>query len=155
MIDDLKFKAPFTSIISGPSGSGKSSFCIRFLQNLHTLCTERHFPGGITWCYSERAAVPSLAGLNVSFHDGVPDKIGDAQCRPCLVILDDLLNVGYSEQVCDLFTKGSHHRNISMKLITQNLFHQRLYCRNISLNAKYLVQLKTVWDKRQFMHLAS
>jgi hypothetical protein len=26
--------------------------------------------------------------------------------------------------VCDLFTKGSHHRNISVVLITQNLFHQ-------------------------------
>ena len=26
VIDDLKFKAPFTCIISGPSGSGKSTF---------------------------------------------------------------------------------------------------------------------------------
>ena len=40
-----------------------------------------------------------------------------------------------------------------MILITQNVFHQGRYCRNISLNAKYLVQLKTVRDK--FMHLAS
>ena len=119
MTDDLKFKAPFTCIISGPRGSGKSSFCIRFLQNLDTLCTERHFSGGIIWCYSERAVVPSLAGLNVRFHEGVPEKIGDAQGRkPCLVILDDLLYVVYSEQVCDLFTKGSHHRNISVILIT-------------------------------------
>ena len=95
MIDDLKFKAPFTCIISGPSGSGKSSFCIQFLQNLETLCTKSHFSGGITWCYSERAAVPSssLAGLIVRFHEGVPEKIGDAQGgKPCLVILDDLLN---------------------------------------------------------------
>ena len=157
MTDDLKFKAPFTCIISGPSGSGKSSFCIRFLQNLKTLCTKSHFSGGITWCYSERAAVPSLPGLNVRFHEGVPEKIGDAQGgggKPCLVILDDLLNTVYSEQVCDLFTKGSHHRNISVILITQNLFHQGKYCRDISLNAKYLVQLKTVRDKQQFMHLA-
>ena len=70
------------------------------------------------------------------------------------MILDDLLNVVYSEQVCDLFTKGSHHRNISVILITQNLFHQGKYCRDISLNAKYSVQLKTVRDKQQFMHLA-
>ena len=39
-----------------------------------------------------------------------------------------------------------------MILITQNLFHQGKYCRDISLNAKYLVQLKTVRDKQQFMH---
>ena len=41
-----------------------------------------------------------------------------------------------------------------MILITQNLFHQGQFCRDISLNAKYLVQLKTVRDKNQFMHLA-
>ena len=131
MTDDLKFKAPFTYIISGPSRSGKSSFCIPFLQNIDTLCTERQFAGGIIWCYSEIAAVPSLGG-NVRFHEGVPYKIADAQGKsPCLMILADLLNVVYSQQVCDLFTKGSHHRNISVILITQNLFHQGQYCRDI------------------------
>ena len=154
MTEDLKFKAPFTCIISEPSGSGKSSFCIRFLQNHETLCTERHFAGGIIWCYSERAAVLSL-GKNVRFHEAIPEKVGDAQQqRPCLMILDDLLNVVYSQQMCDLFTKGRHHRNINVILIKQNLFHQGQYRRDISLNAKYLVQLKTVRDKQQFMHLA-
>ena len=64
------------------------------------------------------------------------------------------VNDVYSKQVCDLFTKGSHHRNISVILITQNLFHQGRYCRDISLNAKYLVPLKYVRDKNQFIHLA-
>ena len=95
MTDDLKFKSPFTCIISGPSGSGKSSFCIRFLQNLDSLCTERHFAGGIIWCYSERAVVPSSRqlGKNVRFNEGVPKTFGDAQGqRQCFVILEDLLN---------------------------------------------------------------
>jgi hypothetical protein len=60
----------------------------------------------------------------------------------------------YSKQVCTLFTKGSHHRNISVLLITQNLFHQGTYCRDISLNTKYLVLLKNTTDKQQFTHLA-
>ena len=70
------------------------------------------------------------------------------------MIIDDLLNDVYSKQVCDLFTKGSHHRNISVILNTQNFFHQGRYCRDISLNAKYLVLLKNVRDKNQFMYLA-
>ena len=53
-----------------------------------------------------------------------------------------------------LFTKGSHHRKISVILITQNLFHQVRFCRDISLNAKYLVLLKNVRDKNQLMFLA-
>jgi len=48
-----------------------------------------------------------------------------------------------SKQVCELFTRASHHRNISVILITQNLFHQGRYCRDISLNAHYLVVFKT------------
>jgi len=56
--------------------------------------------------------------------------------------------------VCYLFTKGSHHRNISVILITQNLFHQANYCRDILLNAKYLVLLKNVRDNQQFMCMA-
>jgi len=50
MDDDLKFKHPFSCIVSGPSVSGKTSFVIRFLQNLRHLCTEPKFAGGVEWC---------------------------------------------------------------------------------------------------------
>ena len=55
--------------------------------------------------------------------------------------------------VSDLFTKGSHYRKISVILITQNIFHQCKHCRDISLNAKYLVLLKNVRDRSQFILL--
>jgi len=142
MDDDLKLKHPFIAIISGPTGSGKSSFCVRFLQNLKSLCTEQNFDGGIIWCYSERTAVPdrelSEISNNIRLNKGVPEKFENKNGKPCLIILDDQLGV-YSKEVCNLFTKGSHHRNISVILITQNLFHQGQFCRDISLNAKYLV----------------
>ena len=64
--------------------------------------------------------------------------------------LHDLLNDVYSEQVCDFITKGS----IRVILITQSLFHQGRFCKDISLNAKYLVLLKNVREKNQFMYLA-
>ena len=158
MASDIRFKHPFTCIIGGPTGSGKSSFCIRFLQNLNTLCTEPDFPGGIVWCFSEQSSVPQqkLAALkkNVQIHEGLPEKFENAQGLPCLFILDDLLNEVFSRGVCDLFTRGSHHRNLSVILITQNFFHQAPHCRDISLNAKYLVALKNVRDRNQFSYLA-
>ena len=55
----MKFKHLFTCIIAGPTGSGKTSFVIKLLQNLKSLCTESRFEGGIIWCYSEETAVPS------------------------------------------------------------------------------------------------
>jgi hypothetical protein len=157
MSAELRFKHHFTCIVSGPTGLGKSSFCIKVLQNLYTLCTEQNFDGGI-WCYSERTAVPSqqLATLKgyIKFHKSVPANFDNAQGRPTLIMLDDLLNEVYPKDVSVHFTKGSHHRNISVILITQNLFHQGRNARDISLNAKYLVLLKNVRDKNQFSYLA-
>jgi len=69
-------------------------------------------------------------------------------------ILDDLLNEACTKDVCDIFTKVSHHSNISVVLITQILYHQGRYCRDISLSAMYIVVLKNLRDKNQFYHLA-
>ena len=158
----ITFKHPFTCIASGPTGSGKSTFCIRLLKNLDTLCSEKHFAGGIVWCYSERTAVPSkqlarLKNKKIIYHEGVPDDNffkANTHGKPSLIVLDDLLQTAYSEGVSVLFTRGSHHRNISVILITQNLFHQARHARDISLNAKYIILLKNVRDKAQFTHLA-
>ena len=153
MCDDLRFKHPFKCIIRGPSVSGKSSFCIKLLQNLQSS-TEAKFDGGILWCYEESNAVPSVdVGRKVQFHECVPDNFANDGNKPCLIILDDLLNEAYSGEVCKLFTKGSHHRNISVILITQNMFHQGNHCRTIPLNAKNIVLLKNTRDKNQFTYL--
>jgi len=152
----VKFKHPFTCTVAGPTCSGKTSFIIKLLQNLKLLCTKSRFEGGIIWCYSEETAVPSKQleklGLNITYRERLPESYSNARGEPSLIILDDLLNEAYGWSVCDLFTKGSHHRNISVVLLTQNIFHQSAYCRDISLNAKYLV--KNVRDKNQFTFLA-
>jgi len=152
----VKFKHPFTCIVAGPTGSGKTSFVIKLMQNLKSLCTESRFVGGIIWCYSEEKAVPSKQleklGLNITHQEGLHESYGNARGETSLIILDDL-NEAYGRSVCDLFTKGSHHRNISV-VLTQNIFHQGTHCRDISLNAKYLVLLKNVRDKNQFTFLA-
>ena len=146
----FRFKHPFTCVVSGPSQCGKSTFCVDVIKNLKQLCTEPKF-SAIVWCFSESSAVPKLS--NVTFHKGIPN-LKNATGKPMLIILDDLLQEAYSKDVCDLFTKGSHHRNISVILITQNLFHQSRFSRDISLNAKYIVIFKSIRDKNQFMYLA-
>jgi len=92
---------------------------------------------------------------NVTFNEDVPEDLGNANGETCLVIIDELLNDVYSKEVCELFTIGSHHRNISDNLITQNLFHQGRLGKDMSLNAHYIVALKNVREKKQFLFLAS
>jgi hypothetical protein len=87
---------------------------------------------------AEKNAIPSwqLASVNVGKKGTISQSWAKTlykEGRQCLVIIDYLLNKVYSKQVCHLFTKRSHHRNISAILITQNLFHQGRY-----LHGQYL-----------------
>jgi len=47
-----------------------------------------------------------------------------------------------NETVVNLFTKGSHHRNISIMYLAQNLFPKNKFARTISLNEHYMILFK-------------
>jgi len=113
------------------------------------------FAAGAVWCYGEKSAVPSHLPTSIRINEGVPEDFDSAKGEPSLVILNDLLTDVYSKQVCELFKRSSHHRNISVILSTQKLFHQGRFCRDISLNAHYIVAFKNVRDKKHFTFLAS
>jgi hypothetical protein len=105
----------------------------------------------IIWCHSENNAPHQLK--EVSFVKGVPG-FENPDHVPALIVLDDLMDSAHSSKVSELFAKGSHHRNISLVLITQNFFHQSQSSRDISLNSKYIVVFKNPRDKTQIVHLA-
>ena len=113
MDDYLKFKRPFTSIIIGTSGPGKSIFCIRFLQNIDSLFTEKYLDGGINLCYCKRTAVPTeqltVLCKYIRFKECVLENLENKNGKPCLIILGNLLNDVYCKELCNLFIKGSHH----------------------------------------------
>ena len=70
-----------------------------------------------------------------------------------LVIIDDLMNET-DQSVTNFFTKGSHHCNISILYLVQNLFHKGKEQRTISLNSHYMVAFKNPRDVNQITHLA-
>ena len=67
--------------------------------------------------------------------------------------MDDLMDET-DQKVASLFTKKSHHRNISVMYIVQNLFHRGKHHRTTSLNAHYMVLFKNLTDVSQNMALA-
>ena len=58
------------------------------------------------------------------------------------------------QRIADLFTKGSHHRNISIVYLTQNVFPKGKACRDIALNTQYLVLFNNPIDRQQRATLA-
>ncbi len=89
----------------------------------------------------------------VVFHQGLPDLNVFDGSEPTLLIIDDLVHET-NDTVVNLFTKGSHHRNVSVAYLAQNLFPKNKFARTISLNAHYMVLFKNPRDASQFANLA-
>ena len=95
-------------------------------------------------------------GKDIEFREGLPqnnDWVTDP--KPKLIIIDDLMRESSSGGVIvNLYTKGSHHNNLSVIFITQNIFHQTKGQRGISLNAQYIFIFRNLRDRAHICHLA-
>lgn len=151
----LPLKHPFNLLCAGPTLAGKSSFITDLVNNIQNGSVAPRIEK-VIWCHAELNARPSgVLFENISYRNGIPDKFENNENIPTLIVLDDfMLEANSSARICDLFTKGSHHRNLSVILITQNIFHRGSFSRDISLNSKYLVVFKNPRDRSQFSHLA-
>ena len=77
----------------------------------------------------------------IEFIHGLPDSFVRFHGKHHnLIIIDDLQDeVANSKLVEQLFTRESHHRNLSVVYINQNLFYQGKHSRTIALNTHYTV----------------
>lgn len=150
---DLRWQHPFTALVQGPTGSGKTQWILQFLKYLDEMVDTRLVE--VVWCYSEwQPFQDTLNNPLVRFHKGLPNlEDFPAQSGARLVICDDLMRE-CDGRVVDIFTKGSHHRGVSICFIGQNMFHQGKGSRDMSLNTHYMVIFKNPRDRSQMTHLA-
>lgn len=147
---DTRWQHPFTAIIAGPTSSGKSHFIKQLLKERSRII--RGTIQEIVYCIPEGQVVDR--GIHFDrLHEGIPDVSLFTDLKPRLVILDDLMREANAD-VVDLFTKGSHHYNLSVIFVMQNIFNQGKGRRDISLNAHYIVCFKNPRDKQQILHLS-
>lgn len=123
---DISFKLPFGMIISGSSSSGKTSLLLRILAHADKLITP--IPAQIVYAYGEyNKDIPSMKKAGISIVSGLPsEEFIDACKKPLLLILDDLMVYAKDTYLQNLFTKKSHHQNIGVIFITQNLFDKNV-----------------------------
>lgn len=135
----LKLRHPSCCIIAGASQSGKSTLVKKILlNNMYDIKFRK-----VIWCYS----YPSrwfTKYPRFHFVRGLPEKYDDGD----LIVLDDLMR-SLNEKVAELFTAASHHCNVSVILILQNIFHRCRVMRDISLNSQYIILFKNRRDVSQ------
>ena len=147
---DIRWQHPFTCVVAGPTGCGKTEWTRRFINHLRDLTIP--VINKVLWSYGEWQPVYQTFPESVTLVQGLPD-IPSYSNEPLLIIIDDQMN-NIDKTISSLFTKGSHHRNISVIYIVQNLFDKHKEHRTISLNAHYLVIFKNPRDNSQIIHLA-
>ena len=139
---DMKLVHPFTSIVAGQTGYGKTTFVVSLLRHSHTLV---NLPSEkITWCYEDWQPLYSTVSTihpNLECVEGLPDLSSFDSKNRNLVVIDDLMSEK-DERVTKLFTKKSHHCNTSVIYLVKKLFSKGKESRTISINAHYMVLFK-------------
>ena len=152
----LPFEPCSSMCISGQTGSGKTQWVHRFLKQVN-LMYRRQPPSHILYCYAihqdlfdvMESSIPnfySKQGLPTA--EELDDLTKDKKHK--LIILDGLMHeVMRSKDMELLFTQGCHHRNLSVIMITQNLYPGGKHARTIALNTWCLVLMKNIRDVSQ------
>ena len=100
-----------------------------------------------------------ISNKNVTFLQGLPDSEtiqSISNDNHNLIVLDDMqIKAMNDPYIANLFSRESHHRNLTVILLLQNLFHQGKYGRDISLNSHYFILFKNIRDTNQIKVLGN
>jgi hypothetical protein len=142
--------------MAGPSQSGKTHLLCQLLLNRNDMFSNPF--DRIVWCYSQWQ--PSYAEISkklpqIQWVEGLPSDLYDSFTPSMhnLLIADDLMGDD-DTLISKIFTKGSHHLNLTIVYLLQNLFVQGKEARNISLNAHYIFLFKNPRENSQVGYLA-
>ena len=160
---DVKLKHPFSLVLAGASGSGKTRLMKDIILNSRRIIEPaiEH----IIWFYtSEQHDVfneiaKTLGNDRVEFVRGLPvdasieEKYIMGRHGPKLVIIDDLMSEANTRQdVNHLFTRG-RHLDTSLAFLVQNFHNKGKYMRENTLNADYIVLFKNPRDMTMIQYL--
>jgi len=171
------FYHPFTMVVSGSTGSGKTMWVMRLLKHINKLIVtdnsnvDKTKICNIMYCYGElndtvlylkkielnKETDKDLKEINIKTINGIPTEEtiqleAQRSDRQLLLVLDDLMVSAKSQFLDTVFALGSHNWGMSVILVTQHLFSKELrVARN---NAHYIVLLRNPAGALQIRNLA-
>ena len=156
--NELSLKHPFIFVVSGPTGSGKTSHILKFLSKINLFSSPRIT--NIIYVYSEDQNIFKSFECNVPIKytkdfkkmlDYTPKK----NERPLLIYDDVQRELSNSPELLDLITKKSHHRGISVIIQLQNLFFPGKNFHELRHNAHYIGLTKSRFNLQKIKIFAS
>ena len=148
----IKFLANHNTIIFGQTGAGKTHFILNVIKNnlVHPFPSKLYYMYNVeqefmkTWNTTENQSITFIKGLDF-------EQLNTSE--PSLLVVDDLV-LSTNKTVAEMFILGSHHKQISLFYITQNLFPNDPIFRIMSANAHYYILFHCQRHFRQVHTLA-
>ena len=149
-IFDSRIKTPCSIICCGASQAGKTQWCLQLLENAERLL--HPVPKRVFWFYGTETETTKRLRTEqkkIILIQGLPDNGFDDYLIPnSLFIIDDLLLESVdNKNITSLFTRESHHKNITVILILQDLFSYGKQRKTFLRNSHYLVLFSNPLDK--------
>jgi hypothetical protein len=149
----VHFRHPFTMVVSGSTGSGKTEFIKKLIAYRDTLIDP--MVDKVIYVYGEyqQAFVELENDPNVFFTNECPDedklREWSQKYGRIMLILDDMMLNVKKAAINALFTKSSHHigQGISLVFVVQNLYFEGI--RTARINSHYLVLMRNKADALQ------
>ena len=154
---DIRLKENFKLFLSGPSRCGKTFFIADLLQNLATISKD---PASFIiyvyktwqWKFDE---MKHLVHVFIEDDENVVEKIKEyASGQSILVVFDDMINSKSLNTLAPLFTVDGRHMNMSLVFLTQRMFVNDEYFRQISQNCDYFIVFKNPRNSSEIRTLA-
>ena len=144
MVFDLRLKNNFKLFLSGPSGCGKTTLMLDMIKNMNKIAS--HPPQNVVYYFktwqSKFDMLKNEYGVTfMEDNEAMIEQLKRLQ-SPALVIFDDMINSDNLRHIAQLFTVYGRHLDLSLAFLSQRLFNNNEFFRQISQNSDYLAVFK-------------
>ena len=159
---DLRLLKGSTSVLYGPSASGKTYRVANILRNKNVVIKEGESIRNVVFCYSAWQPIYSeLQQENVvtkwvnympnseQFRSLAESHVSEGGT---IMVVDDFMT-SLSKDLVQIICVDARHYNVTLFVLFQSLFPANPLARQISLNAKYLWISKNPRENSQIKHV--
>ena len=154
---DLRLIENFKIFVGGPSRCGKTFFVVDFIQNLKSI--SKIPPTNIIYVYKvwqpKYDEIRKLITVFIQEQEDLLEKIKEhLSDQPSLIVFDDLINSKSLKNIAQLFVVDGRHLSMSLIFLSQRLFVNDEYFRQISGNCDYFCVFKNPRKVNEVRELA-